>query len=151
MAEASRRAARRARKGGLHNALFVVAGASAMPAELDALADSVTVTMPWGSLFRGCLGLDPPVARGIRGLLAPGGRLELTLAPATRDRLAGVPIEQAGVMAAARATFEGLGLSFVGGGPATAEDVRATGSSWARRLIREDLDRRAIVARFSSP
>jgi 16S rRNA (adenine(1408)-N(1))-methyltransferase len=51
MVEASRRAAGPARKGGLDNALFVLAAAEAPPAELWALAARVTVLFPWGSLL----------------------------------------------------------------------------------------------------
>ena len=62
MAEASRRAARPARRGGLPNALFVVAAAEALPPELDGVADVVTIQLPWGSLLRGALALDEDVA-----------------------------------------------------------------------------------------
>ena len=71
MAEASRRAARPARRGGLPNALFVVAAAEAPPPELHGLADLVTITLPWGSLLRGALALDDAVAAGIARLVAP--------------------------------------------------------------------------------
>ena len=43
MAEASRRAGRKPGHGGLENALFVVAAAEAPPAELEGVADLVTV------------------------------------------------------------------------------------------------------------
>jgi 16S rRNA (adenine(1408)-N(1))-methyltransferase len=48
MTAASRRAAARPSRGGLPNALFVVAAAEALPAELDGVADMVTVHFPWG-------------------------------------------------------------------------------------------------------
>ena len=88
MAEASARAARSPRRGGLPNALFVAAAAEAPPAELLGIASRVVVQLPWGSLLRGALALDEEVARGIAGLVAPGGRVEVLLAPATKDRLA---------------------------------------------------------------
>ena len=46
MVEASRRAARATKRGGLSNALFVVAAAEAVPAELDGRADALTVHFP---------------------------------------------------------------------------------------------------------
>jgi 16S rRNA (adenine(1408)-N(1))-methyltransferase len=75
MAEASRRAAGPPRKGGLANALFVVAAAEAPPEELRGLAARVTVLFPWGSLLRGCLGAHASVAEGMAGLVAPDGTL----------------------------------------------------------------------------
>ena len=134
MAEASRRAARAARKGGLENARFVLAAAESLPPELARRAALVTVLFPWGSLLRGCVGLDEAVARGIAGLVAPGGVLELLLAPAERDGLAGVPTTQEAVIAAATRTFEAHGLEVVVARMATPAEIAGTGSSWARRL-----------------
>ena len=151
VAEASRRAARSARKGGLGNALFVVAAAEAMPDALAGVARSVTVTLPWGSLLRGCLGAEPGVACGVRSLLAPGGELTLLLAPADRDRLPGLPTTPAAIEAAARTAFEGLGLTLIEGHLATPAELRAAGSAWARRLMRAGRDRRALLVRFASP
>ena len=134
MAEASRRAARSARKGGLDNARFVLAAAESLPADLAGRAALVTVLFPWGSLLRGCVGLDDAVACGVAGLVAPGGVLEMLLAPAGRDRLAGVPTSEGAVIEAASRTFEAHGLDVVVARTATPAEVAATGSSWARRL-----------------
>lgn len=57
LAEASRRAARAPRKGGLPNALFVFAAAESLPRELDGSADVVTVHFPWA---RCCAGWSAP-------------------------------------------------------------------------------------------
>lgn len=134
MAEASRRAARNARKGGLGNARFVLAAAESLPAELAGRAALVTVLFPWGSLLRGCLGLDEAVATGLAGLVAPGGVLELVIATAPRDRLAGVPTSEAAIIEAAAGAFRPHGLEVVVARAATPAEVAATGSSWARRL-----------------
>jgi hypothetical protein len=77
MAEASRRAGRRPERGGLANALFVVAAAEALPPELDGLAALVTVHFPWGSLLRGLLAAEPAVLGGLTRILRPGGSLRL--------------------------------------------------------------------------
>jgi 16S rRNA (adenine(1408)-N(1))-methyltransferase len=144
MIEPSRRAARPARKRGLRNAAFVVAAAESMPPELSGVAELVTVRFPWGSLLRGCLGEDPGVAAGLAGLVAAGGRLDLLLAPAARDGLAGMPIDAQAVVDATTRAFVQLGLALVEGRPATAAEIRASGSTWARRL-----DRPAVLVRFA--
>jgi hypothetical protein len=94
----------------------------------------VTVLFPWGSLLRGCLGLDDAVAAGVPRLVAPGGVLELLLAPADRDRLAGVPTTEDAIIEAATGAFAAHGLEVVMARSATPAEVAATGSSWARRL-----------------
>jgi hypothetical protein len=157
MAASSRRAARPPRKGGLENAIFIVAAAGAVPDELRGIGALVTVTLPWGSLLRGCLGLDSAVTAGICSLIADGGHLQLLLAPARRDRLPGIPTDVAGVVTAARTTFEPLGLKFVEGRPAGVLELRDSGSTWARRLLhgergdRGEPERQAVLVRFRQP
>jgi 16S rRNA (adenine(1408)-N(1))-methyltransferase len=146
MAEASRRAAGPGRKGGLENVLFVLAAAEAPPEELRELAGRVTVLFPWGSLLRGCLGGDAAVARGIAELVAPGGVLDLLVAAADRDGLDGLPTDLAAVTAAATGTFHALGLRLVEARAASDAEVRASGSTWARRLLSNPATRRQVLA-----
>lgn len=134
MVEASRRAAGPARKGGRPNARFVLAAAEAPPPVLAGVAELVTVRFPWGSLLRGCLGLDASVANGVAGLVATGGTLELLLAPSPRDGLEGVPTEVDGLVAAAADAFRPLGFDLVVGRAAASAEIAASGSTWAKRL-----------------
>jgi 16S rRNA (adenine(1408)-N(1))-methyltransferase len=134
LAEVSRRAAGPARKGGRPNARFILAAAEAPPAALAGIADLVTVRFPWGSLLRGCLGSDAAVGRGIVTLVSPGGALELLLAPAPRDGLAGVPTNVASIVAAAAGAFGPFGFELEVGREATLEEVVRSGSTWAKRL-----------------
>lgn len=134
MAEASRRAARPPRKGGRPNVRFVLAAAEAPPPVLAAAAELVTVRFPWGSLLQGCLGLDPAVACGLAGLVAPGGTLELLLAPSVRDGLTGIPTDPSDIVAATSAAFAGFGFELRVGRRASATELEASGSSWAKRL-----------------
>lgn len=136
MAESSRRAAVPSHRGGLPNAMFVLAAAEAPPTPLAGIAARVTVRFPWGSLLRGCLGADPAVAAGVaRLLMAPGGELELLLAPAGRDRLAGLPTEPAAIIEAAAAAFTLHELRVFEARAASAAEIRVSHSRWARRLL----------------
>jgi 16S rRNA (adenine(1408)-N(1))-methyltransferase len=154
MAEASRRAARASRSGGLPNALFLLAAAESMPTELAGLAGHVSVRFPWGSLLRGCLGGDRAVATGTAGLVAAGGELELMVAPAARDRLVGLPTTPAAVVTAVVDAFGRFGLEVVESRDATTGEIRASHSTWARRLLaggRRDsgsADRTVILVRL---
>lgn len=74
MAEAASRAGRKRAEGG-PNARFVVCAAEALPGELDATADLVTIQFPWGSLLRGIvlgepdlLGSPDCLAAEVRGI-----------------------------------------------------------------------------------
>jgi 16S rRNA (adenine(1408)-N(1))-methyltransferase len=134
MAAASRRAARRPERGGLPNALFVVAAAEALPPELDGLADRVTVHFPWGSLLRGLLAADPQVMAGLVRVMRHGATLSLLVSSTARDRGAGVgPVDERAL--AALAVDYGLhGLAVTGVRPATPADVAAARSTWGKRL-----------------
>lgn len=135
MAGTSLRAARPVRKGGLPNALFVVAAAERPPRELLGLAGEVTITMPWGSLLRGALALDDAceAASGIALLVAPGGVVRVLLSIDPRDGLALPALEEvaAGELPARWRTH---GLTLTAFEPADTATIAASGSSWARRL-----------------
>ena len=132
MAETSRRAARRA---AVPNVLFVVASAEAPPVELLGLADEVRILFPWGSLLRGLLGHDERVARGIAALARPGASVSATISITARDGI-GTTFE---LDAAAVADLEGAlgpaGLRLTGSRRVDREEVRATRSTWGRRLL----------------
>ncbi len=119
MAEASRRAAAPARKGGLPNAVFAVAAAEALPGTLDGVANRVTVNLPWGSLLRGALALDDRAAAGIASLVGPGGAVEMLLAPAPRDRLAEDLSVETRLDGSLAADWAALGLELCEARPAT--------------------------------
>jgi 16S rRNA (adenine(1408)-N(1))-methyltransferase len=135
MAESSLRAARAPRKGGLPNALFVVAAAERPPAELLGIAAEVTVLFPWGSLLRGALALEDAhdASAGIAALAAPGGLVRLVVSIDPRDHL-GLPPIEAGSRAPLAARWARQGLRLTAFEPADPAEIDASGSSWARRL-----------------
>jgi 16S rRNA (adenine(1408)-N(1))-methyltransferase len=134
MAEASRRAAARPRRGGRPNALFVAAAAETLPAGLEGRADLVTVHFPWGSLLRGLLGAEPAVLGGIAGVMRPGARLDLLVSVTGRDHGAGARPLDAEAIAALAPAYARHGLELDRARPATADEVAATRSTWGKRL-----------------
>ncbi|MFL5675271.1 MAG: hypothetical protein ACJ779_09710 [Chloroflexota bacterium] len=136
MADASRRAARKASRGGLANLLFLAEGVERLPTAFDGLADVVTVLFPWGSLLRGALALDPDVSASIARLVAPGGTLELVVSVVERDRSAigGAGAFGADDLEVTSRTFMTVGLDVLEVCRLSSADIRATGSTWARRL-----------------
>lgn len=151
MADASRRAARPVRKGGLPNALFVVAAAEALPAELWGSADEVTIQFPWGSLLRGLVGQDALLCEAVARLLRPGGRLTLVLSIIERDRSVTLgALDEPALEGIARA-FERVGLLAGEIRQVESAEARGIGSSWARRLRAGGADRPAWCLRFERP
>jgi 16S rRNA (adenine(1408)-N(1))-methyltransferase len=134
MATASRRAAARPARGGLPNALFVVAAAEALPAELEGVAHLVTVHFPWGSLLRGLLGADPAIMSGLTRVLRPGATLQLLVSSTVRDRGAGAAPIQAATLDTLAESYAAWGLTVTEARPATVADVAAAHSSWGKRL-----------------
>ena len=140
MRDASRRAARPVRKGGLPNARFIASGVEQLPAELAGLASLVTVHFPWGSLLRAAVGEDTPGTAGIGRLVAPGGRLRLLVSAAERDANGGgvVDLDPGAVVGA----YRDLGMELCACRPASVADLAAAHSTWGRRLLSSGRERR---------
>jgi 16S rRNA (adenine(1408)-N(1))-methyltransferase len=134
MAVASRRAAAKPGRGGLANALFVVAAAEALPLELDGLADQVAIYFPWGSLLRGLLGADPAMRTGLTRVMRPGATLSMLVSATARDRGAGVEPVQERTLHALAGRYGRYRLDLIQVRPATPADVAAAHSTWGKRL-----------------
>lgn len=129
-AASMRRAAGRASRDRLGNALFVVAAAEDLPAELHGVADHVSIVFPWGSLLRGLVTGSPAVLGSVAPVLRPGGDLLAMWSIADRDR-GGVTPPNPDDLAFAAA---GHGLIVFEHRRASQIEIDATGSSWAKRL-----------------
>lgn len=146
MVEASRRAGRPAGRGGLPNALFAVAAAEALPAELDGLIDSLTVQFPWGSLLRGVLRPESAILAGLARVTRPGATVTLLVSVTGRDS-AGIEPLDAGAIERLACPYAEHGLRLVEGRPATAADLARSHSTWGKRL-RAGGERPAWLIRF---
>ena len=150
MVDASRRAAATSSRGGRPNALFVVGAAEDLPGPFEALADAVFVRFPWGSLLRGSIGVAGPVASGLVDMLRANGELTLLLALQSKDGYDDLLplVADPGVLSARLGELYGpLALALEDCRWATADEVAAAQSSWARRL-RVGRDRQAVIARL---
>jgi 16S rRNA (adenine(1408)-N(1))-methyltransferase len=109
---------------------------------LHGLADSMTVHFPWASLLRGVLGHDDAVLAGLAQMLAPGAEATALVSVLPRDGVPAVPA--AGALAR---DFARHGLELAALRPATAAEIAASGSSWAKRL-RAGRERPVTLLRF---
>jgi 16S rRNA (adenine(1408)-N(1))-methyltransferase len=79
LAKVSEKIHRRIEKGGLPNALFLLAAVEDFPAELDGVATEVHVHFPWGSLLRAVAGGERAALFNLRRICAPGATLEAVI------------------------------------------------------------------------
>jgi 16S rRNA (adenine(1408)-N(1))-methyltransferase len=90
------------------------------------------------------LGAEDAVLGGVAALLAPGAAGTALVSVVARDGVPGVPEPEALGAAYARA-----GLRLLDARPATAAEVAASGSSWAKRL-RAGTARPVTLVRFEA-
>ncbi len=134
MAEASRRAGRGRPGRRQTNACFMVGAAEFLPGPFAEAASLVSITLPWGSLLRGVLGLDRLVLQGIASVVAPGGRAEILASVVPDDHVDGLVALDREAESAIESAWATVGFELVSMRVATPEDVGAARSSWARRL-----------------
>jgi 16S rRNA (adenine(1408)-N(1))-methyltransferase len=110
------RAAGRATRNRLENALFVQAAVEALPPELAGTADRITLNFPWGSLLKAVAVPDREVLAAIARLGKPGADVTLLVNMSVFDdtpyaaRL-GLPCPPVlSDLAAARAAYRPAGL-----------------------------------------
>jgi 16S rRNA (adenine(1408)-N(1))-methyltransferase len=147
--EASDRAHRQPARGGVNNLAFVAAAANDLPGDLAAIADEVTVVLPWGSLLQVVLLADPIFVGKLLAVLKPDGRLEMLISVAESDVGAGKIDFDERKARALVAEYEGLGLKQECLKMADEQDVDRLGSSWGRRLA-IPRRRQAWILRFAT-
>lgn len=153
--EASTKAAKKAAKGGVANALFICAAIEALPAELCAFAEIVTVHYPWGSLLTAVLQPESLAFRKIVGLLKPGAELQMLINLTVledRDYCArlGVPLVDNDMLAKLKSAFLDQGLHKITIDPIEQSPVIST---WGNRLTKASKRRvlQVTAIRCSAP
>ncbi len=129
--DACRENLRAASRGAPENALFIIASACALPAELHGRAARITVNFPWGSLRDGLLNGETGLLDGLRAVARPGSRLEVRL-NATALAEAGWDLLPGGERvrdALASAGFDPKPVRLLG-----PDALRELPTTWAKRL-----------------
>src|SRR4051794_31066880 len=131
LADASRRAVRPARRGGLANVVFLAAAVEILPSDLRGLADEATVILPWGSLLAATLQPCGATFAGIASVLKAGGELTVIVSAQQRDN--GFVLD-ADAAAALAARYAVAGLDVIEWRRAGRADIGCYSSGWSRRL-----------------
>ncbi|MEZ4426394.1 MAG: hypothetical protein R3A51_01740 [Nannocystaceae bacterium] len=153
MRKASIQAARKPKRGGAPNVLFVRASVEALPEALTGVADEITIHLPWGSLLAALVRPDPEVLSSIAALGRPGCRLRAVFGyseasdPGEQARLE-LPALTAAHRAALRRAYQAAGFEGVALAPVERAELAALETSWARRLrFGQDRTYLGLVAR----
>ncbi len=113
------------------NALYVIARAQALPAELHGLAAHVTVNFPWGSLLDSLLADDPALLDSLHAIMRPQAALEVRLNAGALAQ-AGWPLEEGAARVREVLAINGFAVRAVAS--MTARDLRSCPTTWAKRL-----------------
>lgn len=70
-------------KGGIKNILFVVSGVEALPDEMTAIADKITINLPWGSLRDGIVKGEEAVLQNIKKISKSKAELSICVTYST--------------------------------------------------------------------
>jgi len=77
MEKLSGKVGKKPERGGVENALYVVADVANLPTELNAVADQVFINLPWGSLLQGIVLGDETTWKNIRNICKPGAIMDI--------------------------------------------------------------------------
>lgn len=79
MRESSLKTIAKPQRGGVSNALFVIANADSLPSELYGIATEITINYPWGSLLRTLVEPNLEILKCIAKLACNGARLTILI------------------------------------------------------------------------
>ena len=113
------------------NALYLIASAQDLPAELNGLLTQVSINFPWGSLLDGLLGGEPGLLGGLARVTQPGASLTLRLNGGALSEAGWEP--EAGIRQVTDTLWQ---AGFLVQEPVrmSVSALRAFPSTWARRL-----------------
>ncbi|MGD9631222.1 MAG: methyltransferase domain-containing protein [Pyrinomonadaceae bacterium] len=149
----STRITRKPAKGGLANAMFVLASVESLPEEFCDIADEIYISFPWGSLLGAVATGDPGVLASLSGVLNPKGKLQIIVGiEPNRDRTElerlGVPrLDLSYLKGKLAAAYRDNGLRMTGCRELEATEWSRIETSWARRLGGNN-DRRVLQMTF---
>ena len=131
----------------LPNALYLIANAEALPAELSGQASHITINFPWGSLLTGLLDSSSKVIVHLRMIAQPGATLEIRLNSSALLKQ-GRSLEEGGLNVQQALQRNGFKLK-----PSLTLDanaLRTYPTTWAKRLC-YGRDPHVLLLRATSP
>jgi 16S rRNA (adenine(1408)-N(1))-methyltransferase len=138
LAEIAWRAGRKSARGGVSNLICIAEPLDSLAAELSAVADRITVILPWGSLFRAVAIPEMDSLCQIAHLALPGAEVEIVVSYDQQDADQGVLLPGGGFDEAHIATlpqlYQQAGLNVVTVERLAPNELAAYQTTWAKRL-----------------
>lgn len=137
--EASQKALKTLKKGGVSNALFVLSSIEALPAELCNLADIITINYPWGSLLHAVTKPDRAILQKIAAIGKAGSSLKMLLNwsvfenESYCERLGLPKLTLANIENQLRRPYEEAGITILSHGLVTSS---TTSTTWGKKLVK---------------
>lgn len=133
------RAGRKAERGGVPNLICIAEPLDTLAAELAAVADRVTVILPWGSLLRAVAAPELVSLRNIACLCLPDAGVEIVLSyDEQRDARQGIPpaVGRFDEEHIAKLThlYQQAGLQIVAADQFSQRELSRYQTTWAKRL-----------------
>ena len=137
--EASQKASKSEKRGGLTNASFVLSSIEALPADFCAVADKITINYPWGSLLKAVTQPDAAIFRKIVGIGKPGCSLNMLINWSVFENTGycerlGLPqMTLADVDIKLRGAYHEAGVDIISWGIVEVKDSKTT---WGQKLVK---------------
>ncbi len=140
LADYSARVSKKPSRGGLPNALYVLANAESLTAELNARANAITINLPWSSLLAGLTRGDACLLASIARLARPGASLDIIInlaafaspVPLELQALPVPTVEYA--LAVLKSRYAEFGIHIKHAKMLGKQEMAQIGSDWALRL-----------------
>ena len=133
------KAGRKAERGGVPNLICIAEPLDALAAELAAVADRITVILPWGSLFRAVGAAELLSLRNIAHLCLPDANLDIVFSyDAQRDARQPIPLPAGAFdeehIATLPRVYQQAGLQIVATDRLSQTKLAGYQTTWAKRL-----------------
>lgn len=138
--ETAWRAGRKLARGGLSNLICIAEPLDVVSAELRALADRITIILPWGNLLRAVAAPEIDSLRHVAHLCLADATLEIVFSyDEQRDARLGIPLGAAGldephIAGTLPRYYERAGLRIVAAERAPQRELADYETTWAKRL-----------------
>lgn len=139
LSETAWKSERKSTRGGVPNLICVAEPLAGLATELAAVADRLTVILPWGNLLRAVLTPELLSLRYLANLCLPDASVEIVLSyDAQRDARQGILLPSGAVdeehIATLRRLYQDVGLRIMASDLLSQSELAGYQTTWAKRL-----------------
>lgn len=140
MEKLSGKVGKKPERGGVENALYVIADVTNLPDELEGVADQVFINLPWGTLLQGIVLGDDATWQNIRKICKPGALVDILCGyseqrdAAQIEQLGIPPVYEQCIQDEMIPKVQQIGFEVGAVEAITAENLGDYPSTWAKKL-----------------